>query len=98
MATVSSVHCITLRAYISRAVCVSIGDMLTEWRYDRPNGEVAGQLVFGPNSLAGKSSRRVYWYYIAISMDFYRKINGLVGRYKNIERARSFKSINERAV
>ena len=51
-----------------------------------------GQLAFS------KGSRRVYWCYIAMSAGVHRKINGLVGQYKNIERARSFKSINERAV
>ena len=46
---------------------------------------------------AGKGSKRVYWCYVATSAKVHIKINGLVWRYKNVERARSFKSINERA-
>lgn len=46
----------------------------------------------------GKGSERVYWCYIATSTKVHIEINGLVWRYKNVERACSFKSINERAV
>lgn len=45
-----------------------------------------------------KGSRRVYWYYIATPAEKHRKNNGLMWRHKDVERARSFKSINESAV
>lgn len=45
-----------------------------------------------------KGSRHVYWCYIATSKKIHLKVNGLMWRHKNVERARSFKSINERAI
>lgn len=98
MATASSVPSITLLADISRAACVSIGNMAkVAWRYNRLN--VCGvTAAIDPNGRAGKCSRHVYWCYIAMPADIHREINGLVGQYKHIERARSFKPINECAV
>ncbi len=53
---------------------------------------------FSPNATqsghAGKGYILVYWCYIAMSTKVHIKIDELVPRYKNVERAGSFKSIN----
>ncbi|WBF16926.1 hypothetical protein [Halomonas elongata] len=55
-------------------------------------------LITTQSGPAGKGSMLVYWYYIATPAEKHRKNNGLMWRHKNVERARSFKSINERAI